>query len=243
MDQDRRASLGRVLVGGREALDSACGSRRRSAQPTLSNLFALWCHGPRRASAGSRCASAGWWSAPAWSSSLPPRARAPSRSSVAGAVRSARAPDLRRTARPPPRPRRRPRPNRRRPRRPARRPTPDRCGSRPDHRADHAEVGRRVGAWPRRRAEHDLQALGHGLRQQLHAGRHDPRPVDLSTLGFPEHPGVVQGGPVEAAFSPDGRDVYVSNYSMYGPGFAHPGDDTCSPVAEPRRAATCTAST
>jgi YVTN family beta-propeller protein len=57
-----------------------------------------------------------------------------------------------------------------------------------------------------------------------------PDTVDLSTLGHPEHPGAVQGGPVEAAFAPDGRDVYVSNYSMYGPGFPHPGDDTCSPA-------------
>ena len=39
----------------------------------------------------------------------------------------------------------------------------------------------------------------------------------------------VQGGPVEAAFSPDGKHLWVSNYSMYGPGFAHPGDDVCSP--------------
>ena len=57
-----------------------------------------------------------------------------------------------------------------------------------------------------------------------------PDTVDLSTLGHPEHPGAVQGGPVEAAFAPDGKDVYVSNYSMYGPGFPHPGDDTCSPA-------------
>lgn len=39
----------------------------------------------------------------------------------------------------------------------------------------------------------------------------------------------VQGGPVEASFSPDGGHLWVSNYSMYGPGFAHPGDDECSP--------------
>ena len=56
-----------------------------------------------------------------------------------------------------------------------------------------------------------------------------PDSVDLAALGHPEHPGVVQGGPVEAAFAPNGREVYVSNYSMYGPGFGHPGDDTCYP--------------
>lgn len=39
----------------------------------------------------------------------------------------------------------------------------------------------------------------------------------------------VKGGPVEAAFSPDGSQLWVSNYSMYGPGFDRPGDDVCNP--------------
>lgn len=39
----------------------------------------------------------------------------------------------------------------------------------------------------------------------------------------------VQGGPVEAAFSRDGSQLWVSNYSMYGPGFPAPGDDDCTP--------------
>ena len=36
----------------------------------------------------------------------------------------------------------------------------------------------------------------------------------------------MNGAPVEAAVAPDGKHVYVSQYSMYGPGFAHPGWDT-----------------
>ena len=54
--------------------------------------------------------------------------------------------------------------------------------------------------------------------------------VRLSRFGFDRYPDVVRGSPVEAAFSPDGRTVYVSNYSMYGPGFPSPGHDSCSPA-------------
>ena len=54
--------------------------------------------------------------------------------------------------------------------------------------------------------------------------------VDLSRFGANAPPGVVKGGPVELAFSPDSAKAYVSNYSMYGPGFSHPGDDICSPA-------------
>lgn len=53
--------------------------------------------------------------------------------------------------------------------------------------------------------------------------------VRLAKLGYPRFPGTVRGAPVEAAFSPDGRYGYVSNYSMYGPGFGPEGSDTCSP--------------
>jgi DNA-binding beta-propeller fold protein YncE len=53
--------------------------------------------------------------------------------------------------------------------------------------------------------------------------------VDLTRLGYGGHPGTVRGAPVEAAFSPDGRDAYVSNYSMYGAGFGPEGSDVCSP--------------
>jgi YVTN family beta-propeller protein len=56
-----------------------------------------------------------------------------------------------------------------------------------------------------------------------------PDRVRLSAYGFPQYDEPVRGGPVEAAFTPDRRYLYVSNYSMYGPGFARPGDDICSP--------------
>jgi YVTN family beta-propeller protein len=53
--------------------------------------------------------------------------------------------------------------------------------------------------------------------------------VNLSKLGYPQYPDRVRGGPVEASFSPDASTVYVSNYSMFGPGFNHPGRDDCRP--------------
>jgi YVTN family beta-propeller protein len=56
-----------------------------------------------------------------------------------------------------------------------------------------------------------------------------PDSVDLTGFGAAGHPGISRGAPVEAAFSPDGREVYVSNYSMYGAGFGPEGSDTCSP--------------
>lgn len=56
-----------------------------------------------------------------------------------------------------------------------------------------------------------------------------PDRVRLSRHGFPQYEGSYQGGPVEAAFSPDGEFVYVTNYSMYGPDLRHPGSDSCSP--------------
>ena len=57
-----------------------------------------------------------------------------------------------------------------------------------------------------------------------------PDAVELARFGitgFP--PGTVRGGPVELAFSPDSTKAYTSNYSMFGPGFAHPGGDACPP--------------
>jgi len=55
-----------------------------------------------------------------------------------------------------------------------------------------------------------------------------PDTVDLGQLGVPGGQ-IVQGAPVEAAFTPDSRYVYVSNYSMYGPGQGPEGSDTCTP--------------
>lgn len=55
-----------------------------------------------------------------------------------------------------------------------------------------------------------------------------PDSVDLSAFGAPGHPGISKGSPVEAAYSPDGRTAYVSNYSMYGSGFGPEGSDSCN---------------
>jgi DNA-binding beta-propeller fold protein YncE len=53
--------------------------------------------------------------------------------------------------------------------------------------------------------------------------------VNLRRLGYRQYPGTSRGAPVEAAFSPDGRYAYVSNYSMYGRGFGPEGSDNCTP--------------
>ena len=53
--------------------------------------------------------------------------------------------------------------------------------------------------------------------------------VRLSQLGVGGYSGVDHGAPVEAAFAPDGRYAYVSNYSMYGSGFGPEGTDVCTP--------------
>jgi len=53
--------------------------------------------------------------------------------------------------------------------------------------------------------------------------------VALADFGFSQYAGRYRGAPVEAAFTPDGRSAYVSNYSMYGPDLSHQGDDVCSP--------------
>lgn len=55
-----------------------------------------------------------------------------------------------------------------------------------------------------------------------------PDAVDLATFGVKGAQGVVRGAPVEAAWLRDGSKAYVSNYSMYGPGFAHEGKDSCT---------------
>jgi YVTN family beta-propeller protein len=57
-----------------------------------------------------------------------------------------------------------------------------------------------------------------------------PDSVNLAEFGITGHPGVAQGAPVEAAFTPDGRYAYVSNYSMYGEGFGPEGSDDCTPA-------------
>ena len=54
-----------------------------------------------------------------------------------------------------------------------------------------------------------------------------PATVDLARFGLAG--GVIQGAPVEGAFSPDAKYFYISNYSMYGPGQGPEGEDTCTP--------------
>ncbi len=58
-----------------------------------------------------------------------------------------------------------------------------------------------------------------------------PDTVNMAQFGFPGHPGITHGAPVEAAFSPNARYAYVSNYSMYGTGFGPEGSDTCTPAS------------
>lgn len=57
-----------------------------------------------------------------------------------------------------------------------------------------------------------------------------PADMELTEYGFPEHPGVSRGGPVEAVWTKDGQYAYVSNYDVAGVGFGNPGRDDCSPM-------------
>jgi YVTN family beta-propeller protein len=57
--------------------------------------------------------------------------------------------------------------------------------------------------------------------------------VDLARFGITGHPGLSRGAPVEAAFTHDGKHVYVSNYSMYGEKFGPEGLDSCTPGSAP----------
>jgi len=53
-----------------------------------------------------------------------------------------------------------------------------------------------------------------------------PDEVDLAEFGI-DGGVVAQGSPVEAAFTPDARFVYVSNYKMFGAGYNPVADDNC----------------
>ncbi len=57
-----------------------------------------------------------------------------------------------------------------------------------------------------------------------------PDTVNPADFGLDGPDADVRGAPVEAAFTPDGRYAYVSNYAMYGPGYDREGTDTCSPA-------------
>jgi YVTN family beta-propeller protein len=52
--------------------------------------------------------------------------------------------------------------------------------------------------------------------------------VNLSDFGYGRYDREVRGAPVEAALDPVRKRMYVSNYSMYGPGFRQPGFDLCT---------------
>lgn len=54
-----------------------------------------------------------------------------------------------------------------------------------------------------------------------------PDTVDLSQHGVEGRAGQTRGAPVEAAWSPDGRYAYVSQYRLYGPGSGEPATDDC----------------
>ncbi len=55
--------------------------------------------------------------------------------------------------------------------------------------------------------------------------------VQLSKFGASKYSTTFKGAPVEGAFSPDGKYLYVTNYSMYGKGYNREGHDTCSPAS------------
>lgn len=57
--------------------------------------------------------------------------------------------------------------------------------------------------------------------------------VDLARFGIDGHPGRSRGAPVEAAFTHDGKHLYVSNYAMYGKNFGPEGLDKCRPQSAP----------
>ncbi|HMC70072.1 MAG TPA: hypothetical protein VKJ07_13030, partial [Mycobacteriales bacterium] len=54
-----------------------------------------------------------------------------------------------------------------------------------------------------------------------------PDGVDLSQFGIAGHPGVLRGAPVEAAVDHARRNMFVTNYSMYGANFGPEGSDNC----------------
>ena len=53
--------------------------------------------------------------------------------------------------------------------------------------------------------------------------------VRLSDFGVKGFSGLHRGAPVEGAYSPDGKYLYVTNYAMYGKGFNREGTDICNP--------------
>ena len=58
-----------------------------------------------------------------------------------------------------------------------------------------------------------------------------PDSVQLSQYGYSKYSSMYKGAPVEGAYSPDGKYLYVTNYAMYGKGYSREGHDTCSPAS------------
>jgi YVTN family beta-propeller protein len=58
-----------------------------------------------------------------------------------------------------------------------------------------------------------------------------PDSVQLSKYGYSKYTSIYKGSPVEGAYSPDGKYLYVTNYAMYGKGFNREGHDICSPAS------------
>ena len=58
-----------------------------------------------------------------------------------------------------------------------------------------------------------------------------PDSVQLSQYGYSKYSSIYKGSPVEGAYSPDGKYLYVTNYAMYGKGFNREGHDICSPAS------------
>jgi YVTN family beta-propeller protein len=56
-----------------------------------------------------------------------------------------------------------------------------------------------------------------------------PDSVRFSDFGVSGYSGTHRGAPVEGAYSPDGKYLYVTNYAMYGKGFNREGTDICNP--------------
>ena len=57
-----------------------------------------------------------------------------------------------------------------------------------------------------------------------------PDTIIPSSFGITGYSGSYKGAPVEGAYSPDGRYLYVTNYSMYGKGLTREGTDICKPA-------------
>jgi len=54
-----------------------------------------------------------------------------------------------------------------------------------------------------------------------------PDGVDLAQFGITGHPGISRGAPVEAAVDHAHRNMFATNYSMYGADFGPEGSDNC----------------